>query len=37
VTVVCNLLEGMIIHPYFEETVQMFLDDPKKAEAMLGA
>jgi len=36
VTVVPNLLEGMIIHPYSKETVQMFLDDAKKAEGMLG-
>ena len=34
VTVVPNLLEGMIIHPYSKETVQMFLADAAKAEAM---
>jgi transaldolase len=30
VTVVPNLLEGMIVHPYSKETVQMFLNDAKK-------
>ncbi len=35
VTVGPNLLEGMLIHPYSKETVKMFLDDAKKAEAML--
>lgn len=35
VTVVPDLLKGMIIHPYSKETVQMFLDDAKKAEEML--
>jgi len=30
VTVVPKLLEGMIIHPYSKETVQMFLDDAEK-------
>lgn len=35
VTVVPNLLEGMIIHPYSKETVQMFLNDAKKIESML--
>lgn len=35
VTVVPELLKGMIIHPYSKETVQMFLDDAKKAEEML--
>jgi len=34
VTVVPNLLEGMIIHPYSKETVQMFLADAAKAEKM---
>ena len=32
VTVVPNLLEGMIVHPYSKETVQMFLADAAKAE-----
>ncbi len=32
VTVVPKLLEGMIIHPYTKETVQMFLDDAKKID-----
>lgn len=35
VTVVPEFLKGMIIHPYSKETVQMFLDDAKKAEEML--
>lgn len=35
VTVVPNLLEGMLVHPYSKETVQMFLRDGAKAEAML--
>ncbi len=35
VTVIPELLKGMIIHPYSKETVQMFLDDAKKAEEML--
>jgi transaldolase len=30
VTVVPNLLEGMLIHPYTKETVKMFLDDAAK-------
>lgn len=35
VTVTPKLLEGMLIHPYSKETVQMFLDDAKKgAEAV---
>jgi transaldolase len=34
VTVVPNLLEGMIVHSYSKETVQMFLQDAAKAEAM---
>ncbi len=33
VTVVPNLLEGMIVHPYSKETVQTFLADAAKAEA----
>ena len=37
VTVVPNLLEGITIHPYSKETVQMFLYDAKKAEAILGS
>lgn len=36
VTVTPNLLEGMIIHPYSKETVQMFLADAAKAEKMEG-
>ncbi len=35
VTVMPEFLKGMIIHPYSKETVQMFLDDAKKAEEML--
>lgn len=35
VTVVPEFLKGMIIHPYSKETVQMFLDDAKKAEELL--
>lgn len=35
VTVLPNLLEGMIVHPYSKETVKMFLDDAAKAEKML--
>ncbi|MBU0986545.1 MAG: transaldolase [Proteobacteria bacterium] len=35
VTVVPHLLKGMLIHPYTKETVQMFLDDAKKAEKAL--
>lgn len=30
VTVIPNLLEGMLIHPYSKETVKMFLDDAVK-------
>lgn len=30
VTVLPNLLEGMIVHPYSKETVKMFLDDAVK-------
>lgn len=33
VTVVPNLLEGMIIHPYSKETVQMFLADAARIES----
>jgi len=36
VTVVPTLLEGMLVHPYSKETVKMFLDDAKKAEAVLS-
>jgi len=35
VTVAPNLLEGMIVHPYSKETVQMFLSDAAKTEAKL--
>ena len=35
VTVLPNLLEGMIVHPYSKETVQMFLRDAAKTEKML--
>lgn len=35
VTVVPNLLEGMIVHPYSKETVQMFLNDAAKVEELL--
>lgn len=34
VTVAPSLLEGMIVHPYTKETVQMFLADAAKAEKM---
>ncbi len=36
VTVVPNLLEGMIVHPYSKETVQMFLADAAKTEAKMS-
>lgn len=36
VTVVPSLLEGMLVHPYTKETVQMFLRDAAKADAVLG-
>ncbi len=36
VTVTPNLLQGMLIHPYTKETVQMFLDDAAKGAAMMG-
>lgn len=36
VTVLPKLLQGMIVHPYSKETVQQFLTDAKKAEAMLA-
>jgi transaldolase len=35
VTVVPKISQGMIVHPYSKETVQMFLNDAKKAEEML--
>lgn len=35
ITVVPDLLKGMIIHPYSKETVQMFLEDAKKTEEKL--
>ena len=35
VTAVPDLLEGMLVHPYSKETVQMFLRDGAKVEAML--
>ncbi len=34
VTVVPQLIEGMIVHPYTKETVQMFLDDAARGEAI---
>lgn len=37
VTVVPKFLEGMIVHPYSKETVQMFLNDAAKAAEMLTA
>ena len=36
VTVVPSILEGMIVHPYTKETVQMFLRDAAKAEALVN-
>lgn len=35
VTVLPKFLEGMLVHPYSKETVQMFLRDAAKAEDML--
>ena len=35
VTVVPKFLEGMIVHPYSKETVQMFLNDAEKIEKYL--
>lgn len=35
VTALPNLLEGMLVHPYSKETVQMFLRDAAKADAMI--
>ena len=36
VTTVPDILGGMLVHPYSKETVQMFLRDAAKAEAMLA-
>ena len=36
VTVVPDLLQGMLVHPYTKETVQMFLRDAAKVEAVLN-
>jgi transaldolase len=36
VTVTPSLLEGMIVHPYTRETVQMFLADAAKTESQLS-
>jgi len=36
VTVIPNLLEGMLVHPYSKETVQQFLADAARAEKMGG-
>jgi transaldolase len=36
VTVLPKFIEGMIVHPYSKETVQMFLRDAKRAEEMLA-
>ena len=35
VTVIPDLLKGMIVHPYSKETIQMFLRDAAKAEEAL--
>ena len=35
VTVTPKLVEGMIVHPYTKETVQMFLSDAEKIKSML--
>jgi transaldolase len=32
VTVIPDLLKGMIVHPYSKETVQMFLDDAQRVD-----
>lgn len=37
VTVVPDILKGMLVHPYSKETVQMFLRDGAKIESLLGA
>ena len=36
VTVTPKLIEGMIVHPYSKETVQMFLKDAQNIKAALG-
>lgn len=36
ITVVPDILKGMIVHPYSKETVQMFLNDAAKTEKMLA-
>lgn len=36
VTIVPDLIEGMIVHPYSKETVQMFLRDAAKANELLS-
>jgi len=36
VTVLPSLLEGMLVHPYTKETVQMFLRDAARVEASLN-
>jgi transaldolase len=35
VTVLPDLLKGMIVHPYSKETVQQFLGDAARAEAII--
>ena len=35
VTVTPSLIEGMIVHPYSKETVQMFLSDAEKIKELL--
>lgn len=35
VTVTPNLIQGMIVHPFTKETVQMFMDDAAKVNEML--
>jgi transaldolase len=37
ITVIPKLLEGMLVHPYSKETVQMFLNDGAKLQAMFKA
>jgi len=37
VTTTPNLIEGMLVHPYTKETVQMFLRDGAKVDAILEA
>jgi transaldolase len=36
ITVIPDILKGMIVHPYSKETVQMFLADAAKTEKMLA-